>query len=268
MISGWLIGTSITAATVAASFAGVYLVRRRLQRLIWKNSNDVAGPIYSVLGVVYAVILAFVVVVVWEQFNTAENTANSEATQIETIYRDIAAFPDSIRMPIRKDLIEYARAVVAEEWTGDDRTEVGSLALKSYNRLWIYFANIRPSSPLEEIWLNQLLNRMNKLEDMRSLRLLSRESSIPRLMWIMLIAGGILTVGFAMFFSTERTLPLALMVGALSATIVFALFLIVEIDHPFVGSVRVEPEAFEHAINVMEAKAPISSSRDSVDVTP
>jgi hypothetical protein len=261
MISGWLIGTSLTAAAVVFSFAGVYLVRRRFPALIWKDGNDVAGPIYSVLGVVYAVILAFVVIVVWEQFNSAESTANNEATQIVTIYRDIMLFPDSIRVPIRRSLLEYARSVITEEWTADDRAEVGSRALAAYDRLWADFTTIRPSSQLEEIWLNQLLQRLNTLEDMRSLRLLDRESSVPRLMWILLIAGGVLTIGFAMFFSTERTLPLALMVSALSATIVFALFLIVEIDHPFVGAVRVEPEAFEHAIAAMEGRRPMPGSQ-------
>jgi hypothetical protein len=40
-----------------------------------QKHNDVAGFIYAVLGVVYAVLLALVVIAVWEEFDAAKDTA-------------------------------------------------------------------------------------------------------------------------------------------------------------------------------------------------
>ena len=46
-----------------------------------------AGFILAVVGVVYAVLLAFVVVIVWQQFDSARADADREATIVLALYR-------------------------------------------------------------------------------------------------------------------------------------------------------------------------------------
>lgn len=52
-----------------------------------------------------------------------------------------------------------------------------------------------------------------------------------------------MTIGFTLFFGAENLRAQALMTGALSVLIFSSLLIIVAIDHPFAGSVKVQPEA-------------------------
>ena len=51
-----------------------------------RQHNDVAGFIYAALGVIYAVLLALVVIAVWEEFDAAKDTVEQEANAVAEIF--------------------------------------------------------------------------------------------------------------------------------------------------------------------------------------
>ena len=65
---------------------GLTLVQRLTPSTLRQEHNDVAGFIYAVLGVAYAVLLAFMVIAVWEQYEMARNTEDQEANELAEIY--------------------------------------------------------------------------------------------------------------------------------------------------------------------------------------
>ena len=71
---------------VLASVAGLVVVQRVVPIEMRKQHNDVAGFICAVVGIAYAVVLSLVVVAVWEQFQTARDTADHEANELEEIF--------------------------------------------------------------------------------------------------------------------------------------------------------------------------------------
>jgi hypothetical protein len=92
----WL-GVLIVGAGVAAAVGGLLVVRRFLPAMILRGHNDVAGFIYAVLGVIYAVLLPFVLVVVWEEFREAEHGAMQEAQTLAALRQDGQPFPEATR---------------------------------------------------------------------------------------------------------------------------------------------------------------------------
>ena len=78
------------------------------------------------------------------------------------------------------------------------------------------------------------------------------EESLPSVLWVVLIVGGIVAVGFAYLFGMENTWAHALMVASLAGVIALVLFTIAAMDHPFSGAARVGPEAFELVLNRFE----------------
>src|SRR5690348_12116671 len=71
----WVSGILMVGLPTLLAMAGPILIRRRvgLERL--SNNNEVAGFKFATIGVLYAVLLAFAVVVVWEKFSDAEDEA-------------------------------------------------------------------------------------------------------------------------------------------------------------------------------------------------
>jgi hypothetical protein len=56
---------------VLVAVVGLLVVQRLVPSDRREGQNDVAGFFYAVLGVAYAVLLAFVVIAVWQDYETA-----------------------------------------------------------------------------------------------------------------------------------------------------------------------------------------------------
>ena len=97
------------------------------------------------------------------------------------------------------------------------------------------------------------LTLVQRLADARRTRLVAaEESSIPAVLWVVLVVGGIVAVGFAYLFGLESTWAHRLMVAALAGVIALVLFTIGVLDHPFSGGARIEPGAFDLVLNRFE----------------
>ena len=67
---------------VLVAVVGLLVVQRLVPSERREEHNDVAGFIYAVLGVAYAVLLAFVVTAVWQDYEMAQTNAESEAHEL------------------------------------------------------------------------------------------------------------------------------------------------------------------------------------------
>src|SRR3954451_18213784 len=81
-----------------------------------KSSNEI-GNYLQTLGGIYAVLLAFVVFVVWGQFNEARTFIEREASAIVALHRPSSGLPRATRTLIQNGLREYPYAVLDEERT-------------------------------------------------------------------------------------------------------------------------------------------------------
>ena len=66
---------------------------------------------------------------------------------------------------------------------------------------------------------------------------------------MVLIVGGVITVGFTYLFGLENTLVHLLMVASLAMIISLSLFTVAALDYPFKGDIRIQPDAFEQVLD-------------------
>src|SRR5262245_54315472 len=102
-------------ALPAFAVGGALLVRRIVGAEVLEYHNDVAGFIYAVVGVVYAVLLGFSAIIVWEQFRRAQEGVEHEADALADLYRNSRVFPVEVRNSIEVHVRESARLVVPNE---------------------------------------------------------------------------------------------------------------------------------------------------------
>ena len=86
MAASIVYGVLVVGGVCAAAIGGLVLVQLLVPTTSRKQHNDVAGFIYAVLGVIYAVLLALVVIAVWEDFGRARETVESEANATAEIF--------------------------------------------------------------------------------------------------------------------------------------------------------------------------------------
>ena len=243
----------VIAATVLLTIAGTVLIRRWVSVDVLKLNNEVAGFIYAVIGVLYAVLLGFTAIIVWEQFDKAQAGVDQEANELADLYRDAQAFPDDTRTQLETQLRSYARLVVEKEWPAMAERKSSRESWEMYNQLWRTYHEFRPQNEHQMIWYEQSLTRLNQLGDQRRLRLLSsRSEGVPNVMWVALLGAGVITIGFSFLFGTKSTTAHVLMTSGLAMTIGLVLVSILALEEPFAGLTRVDPEAFEQVADIFD----------------
>ena len=187
------------------SVAGLTLVQRLVSPGLRQEHNDVAGFIYAVLGVAYAVLLAFVVIAVWEQYQAARDTTDREANELAEIYWLAYQLPESEGRQVQELAQSYARVVVEEEWPLMEDGQFSPQAWALVDEIRQRIGQFESSTSNEQVLQDQGLTRVHDLADARRLRLLETHEDIPTILWVVLLSGGVITIGFTYLFGLENT---------------------------------------------------------------
>lgn len=245
----------IVVPTVLA-MAGPVVVRRlvRLDRL--RTNNEVAGFKFATVGVIYAVLLAFAVLVVWEKFNEAEVDVAREASAAATIFRLSVALPAEYQEPLRKAMAAYLHVAIEKDWPAMEEGHASAEATRALNSLYPVLLKPPSAERIEPVLLAELLRQLDEVSAARRSRLVASSGTVPPILWYVLFGGAFITVAFTFFFGTENLRAQVLMTGALSLLVFAGLLTIVVIDRPFAGTIKVEPAALNYVLRDVAALTP------------
>lgn len=231
-LPGPVSGLVVVALAVAATLGWVAVLRRRLRSDPARGDGDVPGHFFEVLGGVYGIVLAFVLVAVWEDFGRAETRVEQETTQLGTMFRDARALPEPSRRGVHDALLGYVRSVVDDEWPAMAHGEGSPRTLAAYDRLWSAYYSLDPGDGRTAVFYQQSVDRLAQVGENRRGRILASRSAVPPVMWLLLLAGGVVVAGLACASVAEpaaHRAPLAAFAGVLAGV----MFLTFALDRPF-----------------------------------
>jgi ABC-type sugar transport system permease subunit len=145
----WFTPILFTFAATACSLVGLFLVRRRTHYAALSKHNDVGAAVFQTVGTLFTVLLAFVVVIVWESMGNVREKAGQEAGILGELIRDAGFFPDPVRSELQDEFLEYARAVIDDEWPAMARNDSSDRVSNVLNRIFTSFSRIEPSTARE-----------------------------------------------------------------------------------------------------------------------
>src|SRR5215212_7047822 len=243
-------GLLIVALAMLVAVGGLVLVQRLYSTDRRKQHNDVAGFIYAVLGVAYAVLLGLMLIAVWEKWNVAEALTTDEANELAGIFWWAHALPKPQGRHIQELARSYAQVVVEEEWPLMAQGRASPKAWATLDELKGTILGLNPPKGAKQLGYdqmryNEMLVQLHDLGNARRERLLAASEGLPTILWIVLILGGVITVSFTYLFGLEDTLVHLLMVAALAMIISKSLFTVAALDYPFKGDIRIHPSAYE-----------------------
>src|SRR5688572_22387432 len=106
----------IVVVSVGLALTGLLAVRRSVEMSRLRDHHEVAGFFIGIIGAIYSVLMAFVVVIVWEDFRDIDANVSSEANQLVDISWLAQGLSDVERDRVRHASRTYARAVINQEW--------------------------------------------------------------------------------------------------------------------------------------------------------
>jgi hypothetical protein len=246
-------GVLVVGGICLLALAGFELVQRLVPADARQQHNDVAGFIYAALGVIYAVLLALVVIAVWEEYGAASETVEQEANATAEIFWLAHRLPEPEGSHIQELARSYAEEVTHREWP---LMEQGEAPLMTQTRGtpagWTLIDEIRanlqefqPHTKAEEQLYAEGLDQVQRLADARRMRLVAAEEGVPAVLWAALVFGGGAAVGFTYLFGLKSTWAHRLMVMILAGVIGLVLFTVGALEHPFSGGARIGTGAFD-----------------------
>jgi hypothetical protein len=240
----WLWGTILVAFFTAVSCGGLIVFHRLVHVSVRKAHNDLAGFTIAVIGVLYAVLLAFIAIATWESFSRASDIVENESDFAGGIYLDTQGLPQAKGQPIRDAVARYVTVVINDEWPVQREGKTPSQGWKPLRELNTAIATIQPQNLGEAVIQAELLKAWNELYESRSSRLSAVQGHVPSVVWWIVFFGAAITTGYTYFFGYQNFAMHMAMTGTLAATLALVVVLIVALDWPFRGQISVTPDPF------------------------
>jgi hypothetical protein len=249
-LPAWL-GVLLFTLVPAILAVGAHAIFRRFVRPSYLiEHHDVAGFIVAVVGVLYAVVLGFVVVTVWSSFDTAQRNADAEAGVVGELFVLSQTFPEPARTRVRGLLADYAYEVRDREWPilgkglQDPKAREFALAAFEAVNTMPWPKNDDVAAIKESVVRTAAFNDFHELGVRRRQRLLDAGGGIQSVLYFALVVGALIVLAFAFLFGVERALPQLVMTGLLAGLMGLLIGLVAEFDRPFNAAVRVSPDAW------------------------
>ncbi len=240
----------VVLVCAVAAMGGLFLARRIIPADQVHGHNEAAGFIYTGAGVIYAVLLAFVVIAVWQTHSQADDVVIQESAAILSLYRDAEVLPEPTRTNVEGALKNYLGLVISDEWPMLVEGHPSPKAEFALGQIWKDYRELTPQTAWDVALSAESFRQLNEVSVRRSHRLVLAESRLPAILWFFLLGGGVIMVVFTYFFHTNNIVAHAVMVGMTTVLVVSALYIVYAFDEPFSGPIAVSPAAFQHALEL------------------
>jgi Protein of unknown function (DUF4239) len=247
-----LLVTVMLCAVLAAG--GFYAVQRFAPSLCHDANNELVRISSSITGGLYGLLLAFVVVTAWQNYSNASTQIEDEISALSNVMRDAGGLPEPVRAPVRADTLRYARLVVTREWATLADGDPDLVSREMYERIWGRLYRFEPRTDAQATFFGSVVERMNEVGRARRLRIYSSHSSVPSLLWGLLVVGGVMSVVLLYLYGGGRVRTQAIMIGVVAGFIGFVVFLIFALEHPFGGELRLSTQPYTYFVDQWRGK--------------
>jgi hypothetical protein len=251
------------------SVLGLYLVRRMVPLERLKQNHEVAGFTFGVIGAFYGLLLAFVIVAAWERFDRADEMAQTEAMSLVSLYRISKGFPQPLQHNLQQALRNYAWRAIVIEWPEMARYIHGKTDNPGkadnpvvYLGLWALVGNYSPPDSRQTLLVDKSYDQLQQLGEDRALRYMYSNDAFPSVVWLVIYAGLFITIGFSYFFGLDTFPSQALMCGIFASLLGLTILAVLELAHPYQGSVLISDAPFRFAITRMDEMDKIALSSE------
>ena len=246
----WVFGSALVFVAVA------YLLHRRNPATNRSSNNDSASNVFTIVGGLQAVLIAFVLISLFDNVSTVSTDSFTEANGIVAVYWDADSLPAPAKTRIQQLCLDYTNTVINTEWSqlAGGATAVTGPGWQQLQSLHAAITDAAVSN--DDNWrLNEKTDAANQLWQVfqaRQSRLDAASGGVSLVVWLAMVVGSLLTLALAYLFGGAKLVPHMIMVGVLAGTIALLLFAVYQMQDPFTGGAAVGPDAFTSALNRLQ----------------
>ena len=245
------------AAILFLFLAGVTLLGARLRRLVpaehlSADSKDAVKLALGLVATMTAILLGLLVSSAKSSFDTARSEVMQMAAKIALLDRVLMLYgpqTTDARHALRDSVAEGVRRT----WPADGRRPAQLEPNEEMgDAVYVAISRLAPQDEAQRALKTEATTLMVQLAELRTLVRAQAVSSVSKPLLIALVIWlVVIFLGFSLLAPANATNTLALLAGAFS--VACAVFIILDLDHPFAGVVRIPSEpmirTLEHLSN-------------------
>lgn len=250
--------TSIATAAASAAFIysgallGIALQRVLPQHHLAKDSQEVVKLGAGMIATLTALVLGLLVSSAKSSFDTANTAIVQSAAKFVMLDRALAHLGPQAA-PTRVQLKSGLEDGIERIWPSRDGSESAVKALEQGTSIDLVQEQVRSmtsSTDSERQWLSQAQQLSNDLAQQRWLVIEQSQAPLPHLFLVILVGWlTLLFITFGLYSPRNGTVFAALFIGAISISA--AIFLVLELNKPLDGSIRVSDAPMMNALEHM-----------------
>jgi hypothetical protein len=231
----------IFACVFGGALLGMLLRKKLQEQHLSAESKDVVKLGMGLIGTLTALVLGLLVASAKNTFDTQRNGVAQLAANIIVMDRALAHYGDetqNLRKQLQSSLDDMIRRTWPEEFPQSERSEVKGGTEGRYEDVYDKILALAPKNDAQRTLREQALKIATDTMQSRWLLFTQRTSSIPTPFLIVMVCWTTLILtSFGLFAPGNITSFLSLLLCSLAIS--SALFLILELDRPFTGMIKI-----------------------------
>jgi hypothetical protein len=243
----WLVCIVVVGGAALLGVVLVYGLDLFVKNHRGEEYNSVLSDGFQAAGTLYAIVAGLLVFGVFTSFEDAYHQSADEASTLVLMYRSAQAFPQPERAQAQQAVVGYIHSVIDDEWPALADGSGSPQTSKAVDHLFDVYNPMTPDAR----WTDQYNRSVNDLADvvkLRNQRIDYAKDSLPPIYWFLLFAGGFVALLYVSLAYVEKKAMHALAVGLMAVMLGLVIFLLLEVNHPFRGSIAVSNDNFANAL--------------------
>ncbi|SEQ69940.1 Protein of unknown function [Lentzea xinjiangensis] len=240
----WVLGAAVISAVL------VVVTRRFGSEEVGEKNLGAGGSVFSIVAGLHAVLVAFILISLFDASNGAEEQVQKEANALVAVNWSAGSLPEPAKSEVDRLIRDYVSTVVDDEWPRMREGEnVDNTGWNTLNELKETIATAAPAGDWQEDRKAEAANQLWDVYQARQERLDAAGNGVNPVVWLALLIGTVLSLLFPYLFGGPTLVSQLLITVTLSSTLVLLLFAIYQMQNPFSGGVEIPPDAYSAALD-------------------
>ena len=215
-----------------------------------QDNNEAVGQVFVIISGLHAVLVAFVLITLFDAVDAARDGAYKEAESLVAASWAADALPEPVPTEVNRLSAAYARTVTQQEWPRmHEGGEIPGPGWAELDQLRIAISQASAEDDWQKDRKTEAANQLWNVYQERQHRLMvHHDRGVGAVVWFVLIAGTLATLILPNLFGGTRLLTHVIIMSTLTGALMLLLFAIFQLQNPFSGGSKLDPEAFQSAI--------------------
>jgi hypothetical protein len=240
----WLLLVAVVAAMVGLVFLLVWLIRRLVPPTREGFDAEVSSQMLGVVAGLFGLLLAFIVVIAYQNYGDTQTNVSNEADAFAAIVRDSDAFQPPDRDRVRTAVGAYVRAVVNDEWPRMHEGKNSARAAAAVDGVYAAILGVDPKGSRAVTFYDDSVQQLSTALVARRNRLDDAGGGLPWVIGVLLIVGSVVIVGYTVLVGSRSFWFHAIGAAAIAVVLSLSLVVLLDLTYPFSGDLAASSEPF------------------------